>query len=393
MPVIQRLQNAMLEEKGSISGDDASPSAATDDRRHGSLGPLPLKGKSRSWLSASRLQENLKKAVNTPVARSKSMTVSAMKPDPPLDEALYNETREIRDSASLSFTAITESLSASSEDLSSALGRKFEQLLHSALSSSEDSSVPPPSEPAHSLSGSSSEDGVKGTRLWSTLFHQSGSQSHSKDDEDTHTTERSSTRSQGTAELIGQFLTTVSSSSSSKPITSSDSQHAAGLLSLLDGSTSEDDDVEGTDLALFDEESSGSSCSDLYSSDDCESTQTTQEGDDEIFGVAFNNFLTQLEGPCGAILARNNDGDTDSVTSEMLTEMPKSGQQRRGRSRSPRPYTPFGLEMEPSEEDEGADLEGQIPLDTTPDLGPAMNVFHSMFSCFASPAGSLAQNV
>jgi hypothetical protein len=164
MPVIHRLQNAMLEEKGSISSDEASPSAQTEDLRHGSIGPLPLKGKSRSWLSASRLQENLKKAVNTPFARSKSMTLHAAKPDPPLDETQYHDANGNKDSASLSFTAITESLSASSEDLSSALGRKFEQLLHSALSSSEDSSAP--SEP--NQSSSSSEDGAGGTRLWST---------------------------------------------------------------------------------------------------------------------------------------------------------------------------------------------------------------------------------
>lgn len=385
MPVVHRLQNAMLEEKGSISSDDASPSAQTDYLRHGSIGPLPLKGKSRSWLSASRLQENLKKAVNTPFARSKSMTVHAVKPDPPLDATQYHDTNVNKDSSSLSFTAITESLSASSEDLSSALGRKFEQLLHSTLSSSEDSSAPPSSEPIHP--SSSSDDGVSGPRLWAALFHQQ-SGSRSKDDEDTHTTERSSTRSQGTAELIGQFLATVSSNSSSKPThSSSDSQNGAGLLSLLDESASEDDDAEGADLALFDEESSSS---DIYSSDDCESTQTNQDEDDEIFGVAFNAVLAQLEGPCGAILASNNDGDADSETSELLAEMSKSaGRPRRGRSRSPRPYTPFGLEMEPSEED-GVDLEGQTPFDATTDNGPAMNVFNSMFSCFASPSGTFS---
>jgi hypothetical protein len=189
--------------------------------------------------------------------------------------------------------------------------------------------------------------------------------------------------------LIGQFLATVSSNASSKPtISSSDSHNGAGLVSLLDESASEDDDAEGADLALFDEESSSS---DMYSSDDCESTQTTQDEDDEIFGVAFNAVLAQLEGPCGAILASNKDGDSDSVASELLAETSKSaGRQRRGRSRSPRPYTPFGLEMEPSEED-GADLEGQNPLEATPDNGPAMNVLNSMFSCFASPSGTFSQ--
>jgi hypothetical protein len=330
------------------------------------------------------LQENLKKAVNTPFARSKSMTVHAAKPDPPQEDMPYHDTSANKDSASLSFTAITESLSASSEDLSSALGRKFEQLLHSALSSSEDSSALPSSELGHS--SSLSEDGVSGTRLWSTLFHQSGSNSHSKDDEDTHTTERSSTRSQGTAELIGQFLATVSSnSSSSKPISSSsDSQPGTGFQSLLDGSTSEDDVAEGADLALFDEESSTSSCSDICSSDDCESPHSMPDEDDDFLGVAFSTVLAQLEGPCGALLASRNDGDADSESSELLADMPTSGHQRRGRSRSPRPYMPFGLEMEPSEE-EAADLGGQSPLEATPDTGPAMHVIQSMFSCFASP--------
>jgi hypothetical protein len=393
MPVIQRLQNAVLEENGSTSSDETSPSVQgqKDGIRHAPIGPLPLQGKSRSWLSASRLQENLKKAVNTPFSRSKSMTVHAAKPDPPQKEMQYHDTTVNKDSASLSFTAITESLSASSEDLSSALGRKFEQLLHSALSSSEDSSAPPSSELGH-LS-SSSEDGVTGTRLWSTLFHQSGSNSHSKDDEDTHTTERSSTRSQGTAELIGQFLATVSSNSSSRPISSSsDSQPGAGFQSLLDGSTSEDDGADGGDLALFDEESSTSSCSDIYSSDDCESPHSMQDEDDEFLGVAFSTVLAQLEGPCGAFLASRNDGDADSETSELLADMPTSGHQRRGRSRSPRPYTPFGLEMEQSEE-EGADLGGQSTLEATPDNGPAMHVLESMFSCFASPTGNFSQNM
>jgi hypothetical protein len=44
MPVIQRLQNAVLEENGSTSSDDATPSVQVqkDGLRHAPIGPLPL---------------------------------------------------------------------------------------------------------------------------------------------------------------------------------------------------------------------------------------------------------------------------------------------------------------------------------------------------------------
>jgi hypothetical protein len=351
-----------------------------------------MNGRSRSWLSASKLQENVKKAVNTPFIRSKSLGAPFLKPDPTQKESQCDGRNE---SASLSFTAITESLSASSEDLSEALGKKFGQLLHSTLSSSADSSLQSAAQ-RESLPSVSFDERSKEGHLWSALFKQP---IESKDDDDTATTRNSSSsRSQGTAEIFGQLLASVTSSSSF-PI-STESQNG-GVLSLLDGSTTDEEDDGEANLALFDEDCN-SSCSSAASSVEDEGSMFSSQDDiDHIFGTAFNSILSRVD-QCG-IFGFKDEGDvnvdTQSVSSEGYPDAAQSVRQTRGRSRSPRPFPPFGLELEPSniDEEDGAGFDGQNLLESTSNLqtenaGGSMNILQTMFRCLVVPPATFRGN-
>jgi hypothetical protein len=302
------------------------------------------------------------------------------------------------ESASLSFTAITESLSASSEDLSEALGKKFEQLLHSTLSSSADSSLQSATTQDSQLSVSLDERS-KESHLWSALFKQPVS---SKDDDETATSRNSSSiRSQGTADIIGQLLASVTSSSSSAIPASTDSQNG-GLLSLFDGSTTdEEEEDKEANLALFDEDCD-SSCSVESSAEDEGSIFSNQDDLDHIFGAAFNSILSRVDG-CGFFHLKDEEDmnvDMESVSGEVSPDAAKPAHQTRGRSRSPRPYTPYGLELEPStiDEEDGVGFDGQEILESTsklptePTTEGSMSILRTVLSCFAAPSPTVPAN-
>lgn len=399
---IFQLQQAQLEVK-SASSDESSAlgqfidsiKASTSKVQDTVNKAIPLqKGKSRSWLSTSRLQENVKKV--NPFGRSKSIPVTSSDREEESDPGGHNQ------HSILSFTAITESLSASSEDISDALGRKFERLLNSALSPPSDDTSPAVhllhvSDPktgkvrtmVRSASSPSAQSNDGSKSLWSDMLPAVFRTTNSNDDttataQDSYTSQSESTLQDPTAQDILNQIATDPSSNNDSPSASLEWElDSKEMLSLLD--ESDDDEAENdTD----DEDDSSCSAGSMDGS-----ILTTESGIEVAFqeelrsigGVLFRASgaactACKLQGQGGAV----ND-DQFSVTSGTFPEIPN--QQTRGRSRSPRPYSPAGMEFEPpsvDEMDETNDVSMKPPAVAAAVQQESQSVLQTMFGCTGS---------